>query len=587
MPDPPDDPIDTMDVVPDPLPAFIIQPVVSNTVYNQAIAIEMADDGNPILLAANGVFRSETNGDTWTPVRTVVNNYLSDLAKTTDGNLFAVFKNEGLSKSTDDGKTWNTQIVSNIDFAIPFNDYKLVAANDGDLFFLQFRHFTEEPRLYHSIDGGATFSEVTNLPDFGGDYNVMEFEAGANGSVLLATAGGFFKTEDDGQNWIEIADFTDVRDLYITPGGLAFFRRAMTSVTLKGMDDGSNWTTMPIYGNVIGYNADGHLVLSGWLNDNKNIFRSTDNGENWLAYGFQENQLDGIAGNANINLSIGAGKMYFNYPWDVVWGSFQLPAGAIRDLIFHNGKWIVATPKSIHVSEDNGKTWERSYYFNPNQFDSANRLAIRKSDNKIMVGSLNGDAKIFLFDENVTTIEQVINFNTLAIVTGLTQDEEGRTMVALGDHEGNGISFLQTGWNNTWAEETLPHPTPYAYIHDFHYNGNGIVYASFEHEFGKTGISFFLMQVTTGGVVTSDWDIENGYQTDQMILKTFAIRNLNGSNLFVGIDNVDRIWFSRGGQWKLHGDANIGEVYKIRFDDAGFLYLMTANGVFKTSAILK
>lgn len=581
MPDPDPEPIDSTALIPAPLPSFVIQPVISNTIYNQPTVIEMANNGHPVLLASNGVFRSENNGESWHPVRSVWNNYTSDLVKDSNGNIYVVFKDERLYKSIDDGKSWIHLLDTNIDFTSPFNTYELVAATDGDLYFLQYRHFTEAPRLYHSTDGGDTFSQVANLPDFGGEHNVMEFEASADGSVLLATASGFFKTEDDGQNWIQIADFTDIRDLFVTPGGLTFFRRAMTSVTIKGMDDGSNWTTMPIYGNVIGYNADGHLVLSGWLNDNKNVFRSTDDGENWLAYGFQEFQLDDIAANSTINLSVAAGKMYFNYPWDVRWGSFELPDGAIRDMIFHNEKWIVATPKSIHVSENDGKTWPYSYHFNPNQFDSANRLAIRKSDDKIMVGSLNGDAKIYLLDENVSVVEETISFGTLAIITGLTQDEEGRTMVALGDHDGDGISFLQTGWGNTWVEQKLPHPTPYAYIHDFYYNENGVAYAAFEHEAGSTGISFFLMHESVGGASTGKWDIENSYQTNHMILKT--ITRKDNSTLFIGIDNVDRLWFSRGGQWAMHGETSIGEINKIRFDDAGHLYLMTEDGIFKTN----
>lgn len=586
-PDPDPNPVDTVDVVPDPLPSFIIQPVANNTIYNQAIAIEMANDGNPILLASNGIFRSENNGKNWTSVKPVFNIYLSDLAQSQGGSIYVVFKDEGLYKSLDDGRSWVHLTTPSIDFTLPFNGYELVAATDGDLFFLQYRHFTEAPRLYHSIDGGVSFEEVINLPDFGGEHNVMEFEAGGNGSVLLATASGFFKTENDGEDWTQIANFTDVRDLYITPDGLAFFRRAMSSVTMKGMDDGSDWTTMSIYGNVIGYNAAGDLVLSGWLNDNKNVFRSTDNGESWLDYGSQEYQLDGIAVNSTINLSIAAGKMYFNYPSNIVWGSFQLPDGAIRDMIFHNGKWIVATPKTIHISEDNGKTWPRSYYFNPNQFDSANRLAIRKADNKIIVGSLNGDAKIYLFDENISNLEEIFNFNTLAIITGITQDEEGRMMVALGDHDGNGVAYFQAAWGAPWVEQKLPHPTPYAYIHDFYYNGNGVVYATFEHEFGSTGISFFLMQNATGGVVTSNWDIENSYQTNQMILKTISRRDVNNHALFIGIDNVNRLWFSRGGQWELHGETSLGEIYKIRFNDSGNLYLMTEQGAFKTNIPLE
>lgn len=584
-PDPNPNPIDSMNLVVAPLSSFTIDPAIAGTAYGTPTKIFMADDDNPILLSSNGIFRSEDNGKNWSPVKYKPNNFLSQIVKTSDGSFYAMFKDDGFFKSTDNGKTWVEQNISNIDFAIPFNKYKLVVATDGDLFFLQFRHFTEVPRLFHSTDGGNTFLQINTLPDFGGNYNVMEFEAGGNGSILLATEGGFFKLENDAQNWTQIADFTDVRDLFITPDGLAFFRRAMTSVTLRGMDDGSNWETMAIYGNVIGYNVDGHLVLSGWLNDNENVFRSTDNGVTWLAYGFQEYHLEGIASNSAVNLSVAFGKIYFNYPWDVVWGSFQLPDGAIRDLIFHDGKWIVATPKSVHLSDDDGKTWGRSYHFNPDQFDSANRLAIRKNDDKIMVGSLNGDAKIYVLDENVTVVEEVISFNTFAAVTGLTQDEEGRTMVALGDHDGNGISFFQTGWGNTWVEQKLPPPTPYAYFHDIYYNKNGIAYASFEHEFGKTGIAYFLMHQTVGGASTGEWAIENSYQTNHMILKTFTRKD--HPTLFIAVDNVDRLWFSRGGKWELHGDTNIGEVHKIRFDDSGYLYLMTEQGVFKTSVVLE
>ncbi|MBI3194838.1 MAG: hypothetical protein HYZ34_10295 [Ignavibacteriae bacterium] len=109
----------------------------------------------------------------------------------TNGNLYAVTPNGGgIFKSTNNGDSWmmiSNGVHANASIGI------LAIASNGTL-------YVTLDKLYHSTDGGSSWSELSNSP--GGEKTVL---VASNGTLYVGTAqAGIHRSTDAGTSWTQI-----------------------------------------------------------------------------------------------------------------------------------------------------------------------------------------------------------------------------------------------------------------------------------------------------------------------------------------------------------------------------------------------
>jgi photosystem II stability/assembly factor-like uncharacterized protein len=179
--------------------------------------------------------------------------------------------------------------------------------------------------LFHTIDGGRTWTSFSNLPFTGG---MMQFLNDANGFVLSGLPSGMFK---------------QAVDLYQTTDGGATWVRKYTNNPL----DPSAGTGLPFSGDKNGMTF--RDTLRGWvsgespLSGSVYIYKTNDSGTTWA-----QQTLPLPSGYSNVPMSTFA-PTFFNANDGVlpVWMSLDIGK---RDLY-------------IYVTHDGGTTWTRSTSF--------------------------------------------------------------------------------------------------------------------------------------------------------------------------------------------------------------------------------
>lgn len=162
---------------------------------------------------------------------------------------------------------------------------RLAASSYGRIFAI-----TNAGRIYVSVDGGANW---TLLRSTGAQLN--EITALPSGIVwAVGNGGAIWLSEDDGDSWSSItapsAIGTNATAVHVTPDGTVFV--GDDSGQLFGSyDDGDNWTTLALQGvaatNVVAIDGDGDSQL--WAigdvsGGSSRVYRSVDGGASWLLY---------------------------------------------------------------------------------------------------------------------------------------------------------------------------------------------------------------------------------------------------------------------------------------------------------------
>ena len=191
---------------------------------------EVNAGGGSLAYDGNGMFKSEDGGTTWQSrglpnvgsISKVVIDPNNDntIFVSAMGPLFKNDNNRGVYRSIDDGATWEQKLfVSDstgiIDMAIhPANGDILYAASWERIRRPQFRQYGGETSgLHRSLDGGDTWSEMTNgLPSLASNKGRISIDISkSNPDVLYAryanasgSIEGVYKTIDGGDLWTEV-----------------------------------------------------------------------------------------------------------------------------------------------------------------------------------------------------------------------------------------------------------------------------------------------------------------------------------------------------------------------------------------------
>lgn len=133
-----------------------------------------------IVLAENGIFRSEDEGNTWNKISEKFFTYVD---RNDDGTLFGIRDTEGLFKSNDNGTTW-TQIYT----AEANKDFDFLSISSPYIY--QFTRFNgTQNYILKSSDLGETWTDISNS-EFS---DILYIDSNDNGLFVADESGVYFR----------------------------------------------------------------------------------------------------------------------------------------------------------------------------------------------------------------------------------------------------------------------------------------------------------------------------------------------------------------------------------------------------------
>ncbi len=287
----------------------------TNLLPSQDNAVNIALAGSGRMFADENMtsFYSDNFGNSWTALPTNPLNSFYNFSTNSSGDVFAQRTTGSLYRSADNGQTWifaangiNYATVRELDF---INDRIIIALTEDGLFSSedagqswQFIHrsvytqsiFTETERIV-LYGNSIYFSDNKDIYYFK-DHKSQGVKIrtktintstdklylnGKTGSMFSVESNRLFRTIDKGLSWVE-STLTDVEDVYVFPDGSIIASR--TDGIFRSEDNGDNWLR------ILSYNvSDNNRILGNgfssvfmyFYNNGWKLRRSNDNGISW------------------------------------------------------------------------------------------------------------------------------------------------------------------------------------------------------------------------------------------------------------------------------------------------------------------
>ena len=273
-----------------------------------------------------------------------------------DGTVFIGTNQNGIFRSTDNGKTW---LALDSGLVVQANTFNTFAADEAALY------AGSNKGVFISTDNGASWH--TGDPSL---KHVNSLSFGENG-LWAGTDDGIFRSTDGGESWTAhdsglMAPDMDIETIAVHDG--VVFAGCGPGV-YQSTDNGAYWT---LYDSgltttyVKSLAVNGEKLFAGTVGGG--IFRSTDNGEHWEeanngisgSDGKRVNTLTAVNGTlftgtfAGVFISRDDGETWRSAGWGVVSGNNVLSVAA------GGGNVFAGTYSGIFVSTDTGSTWAAS-----------------------------------------------------------------------------------------------------------------------------------------------------------------------------------------------------------------------------------
>ena len=200
----------------------------------------------------------------WTPINGPFNNKASNDSRVMaidENNIFvAVFNNNGVFKTADNGKNWqefNTGLPQNVSGGLAIQTMAII----GDTIFI----CTSEG-LYRSNVNTCNW-EALNAPF---EFNYFSKMCFNGNQIFAATRKGLYVSSDNGTSWTLDKTIGEVViwALHFENGVLYYYRDGIFS---KSLNNGQSWTDIP----VVGLHRFRNILIS-----NGNLFAAVENGAN-------------------------------------------------------------------------------------------------------------------------------------------------------------------------------------------------------------------------------------------------------------------------------------------------------------------
>jgi photosystem II stability/assembly factor-like uncharacterized protein len=278
---------------------------------------EVNAGGGSLAYDGNGVFKSLDGGITWESkglpnvgsISKIVIDPNDDntIFVSAMGPLFRNDTNRGVYRSVDGGNTWEqklfvSDITGVIDMSIhPTNGDIVYAASWERIRRPEYRQYGGETSgLYRSLDGGETWSEMTNgLPSLAADKGRISIDISkSNPDVLYAryvnaigAIEGVYKTVDGGNVWTEVnsASLTNVgfhwwfRGIVVDPSNENVIYNVDFNVQ-KSIDGGNTWSEAFLNAHVDQHALAFNNLVPGsvLLGNDGGLYYSDDDGDSYV-----------------------------------------------------------------------------------------------------------------------------------------------------------------------------------------------------------------------------------------------------------------------------------------------------------------
>ena len=219
------------------------------------------------MVVAQPAFWEQTNGP--------VGQWVQALAVNLGGDIFSGTAGGGVFRSTDNGNVW-----TEINNGLTNTTVRALTINlGGDIF-----AGTDGGGVFRSTDNGENWVEVNNGIT---NSRVLGMATNSSGDIFVAAIfGGMFRSTDNGENWVMINQgLTDIQAITIGINSKGdIFVGTWNGRLFRSMNNGDTWQekifSTSSFNNVfsIAISPNGNIFLGTF----RGIFRSTDNGDNWI-----------------------------------------------------------------------------------------------------------------------------------------------------------------------------------------------------------------------------------------------------------------------------------------------------------------
>lgn len=572
----------------------------------------------------NGVFKSFDGGTSWTPAG-LQGETVYSIGSTVFGTIFVGTEGQGLQFTNDNGSTWlpHPDIASTaLVFEIEVEDSVIAVASSSGIFLstnwgINFTNTglvgnfnfdvyiqnsgPEIKLLCPTYSGLQQYSSLTTswntLSDPLIDTKLTIGIAANNNEILVGTFsnGPIYRSQDDGASWSEINSpiCTEINDVEIDPNNPNNIITSLLGTYNVGgiyddqclyssTDGGANWTRKGPKAHGLGVAPNPQNFNSCYLGTfSKGLFKSTDGFNNYTNL-ISGNKLiaDIIVSSEDTNVVI-VSELDFDLAQSSIkrstdgGTSFTNVSGlATNRLAFNsmsNDTVYAATTSGIHISSDNGQTW------NPWQVPGENILAITHNGS-VYAGTDDGDL-YKIDDTGLTTISGPWQ---LPVQIKSIYKENGHLIVGLNGAEQDTTRVLSGSiWKSSddgvsWTEITGD-------MHATNVYGNNVI----------AGINGELLVGTYGGGIFQSNDLTlsaNELSHDSFEIQLFPNPTTNFiavSTDLAGVFNIEII--DNSGRMVYKTTASNGQKIDIRHLSSGLygLVIRSENGNASSSFVVR
>ena len=214
--------------------------------------------------------------------------------------------------------------------------------------------------LYRSTSNGNDWSKVTSVTE---DY--YYYLAKIDTTIYYHIWGGFYCSIDDGKNWKNVNQSTLPKQINKTAANDTTVFAGTELGLYRSTNKGKSWepkaTAVP-FSNIGALAVNGINVFISSRSKDGQVFRSTDNGENWSEVKIEPTKIEIL--DILIHQSYIFAKAYGDSvfrstdngdTWKKV--NFGLENVSVRCFYVYEGKVFMGTSAGLFVSSDNGVTW--------------------------------------------------------------------------------------------------------------------------------------------------------------------------------------------------------------------------------------
>jgi hypothetical protein len=310
----------------------------------------------------HGISLSTDNGTTWVNVNNglppnpwsdgdnqVVTGVIDRLAAS-GNNVFASIRlsPEAFYLSTDNGSNWTNANIGTIpgissiavignNFFVGSSNGVYISQNNGETW----------------ISTGLTDSVITSL--------AVSYTGSSKVNLFASTSGSIFLSTNNGITWVHADSGLPGNGIVkLSANGSYVIADESNASFFLSTNCGTNWTALnstsflPSYAEPNDFTPVGTNLLYGYLD--WGIYRSTDNGKNWVVSntGLKEASINGLAATANSAFVSTNSYIYENFTNNMNW----IPAFTGKRIMTALDSVVYMTSdRGICYSSDNGKSW--------------------------------------------------------------------------------------------------------------------------------------------------------------------------------------------------------------------------------------